>query len=77
MQAASKKQHIAFEGYCFLPEVQDKQWYWIEKGQQQGPYGIADLFKMSQGEGVLSQRFFDSCPYCSDTVRVSFELSVS
>ena len=49
VQATSKKQHIAFEGYCCLPEMQDKQWYWTEKGHQQGPYGIADLFNMSQG----------------------------
>lgn len=59
LQAASKKQQLAFEGYCCLPELQYKQWYWIEKGRQNGPYSIADLFRMAQGKTSPKQRARD------------------
>ena len=49
MQATAKHKQLAFEGYCHLPEMGSKEWYWTHKGQQRGPYSVAELFNMSQG----------------------------
>ncbi|DBA94055.1 TPA: hypothetical protein ACH3X1_001704 [Trebouxia sp. C0004] len=47
-QATAKHKQLAFEGYCHLPEMGSKEWYWTHKGQQRGPYSVAELFSMSQ-----------------------------
>lgn len=49
VQAAAKHLQLAFEGYCHLPEMASKEWYWTHKGQQRGPYSVAELFQMVQG----------------------------
>lgn len=54
MQATAKHKQLAFEGYCHLPEMGSKEWYWTHKGQQQGPYSAAELFNMSQGMQPLA-----------------------
>ena len=49
MQAFAQHQQLAFEGYCHLPELQPKEWYWIEGSDQRGPYSVAELFDMAYG----------------------------
>lgn len=63
MQAHAQHQQLAFEGYCHLPEMLQKEWYWTEKGDQRGPYNVAELFDMAYGMLLLTHivqhvRFF-------------------
>ena len=53
MQARAQHQQLAFEGYCHLPEMVQKEWYWTERGDQRGPYSVAELFDLAYGGSLL------------------------
>ena len=52
LQATASYKQLAYEGYCHLPEIQSKEWYWTQKGEQRGPYSVVELFNMAEGEHV-------------------------
>lgn len=54
MQAHAQHRQLAFEGYCHLPEMLQKEWYWTERGDQRGPYNVAELFNMAYGTSLLT-----------------------
>ena len=53
LQSTAAGKRLAYEGYCHLPEVSSKEWYWTQKGTQCGPYSLAELFEMTQGTTVM------------------------
>lgn len=66
MQAFAQHQQLAFEGYCHLPELQPKEWYWTEGSDQRGPYSVAELFDMAYGMCISPAREHNWQPFCQE-----------
>ena len=58
VQARAQHRQLAFEGYCHLPEMVHKEWYWTQGSNQRGPHSVAELFDMAYGAFIPATNLF-------------------